>query len=302
MKSCQVAKAGYTKGVGTDLKNMDNESVNVINKNKSAPMYKFRQIPSECQIKKLVKKILFGTHLHCPRCKSRRVYKSENRYRCRDCRRPFSMTSNTWLNNMKISYEKFYLILWCWTNNLPILQTMKITDLSEITIREWFDKLREHIPDKHWLTPLKGTVQMDETFFKKAAVIAAKDVERKRVVMRVVPHTNIGKNNIAQFVVRRVEPNSKLCTDGGSVYKKIEQIWPVDHQTDIHSKFEFGLTSEIEGLFGNMRTFIRRKYHHVTSSKLPGILAEFESNFNHPEYFENPTIFLENSLFLVPTC
>ena len=103
-------------------------------------------------------------------------------------------------------------------------------------------------------------------------------------------------------MARHVEPGSQLNTDGGSVYRKIEDWWPVTHKVDIHKKFEFGLTSEIEGVFGNLRTFIRRKYHHVTCSKLAGIVAEFEANFNHPEMFENPTIFLEKSLFLVPTC
>ena len=265
-------------------------------------MYQLKQIPSECQIKKIVRRILFGTHVHCPRCTSRKVYASENRYRCKECRRPFSITSNTWLSNMKISFECFYLLLWCWTNHIPILQTMKMTDLSEVTIREWLDKFREHIPDPSWLKPLKGTVQMDEAFFKKAAVIAAKDVRDKRVVLRVLNHVNVGKNNVFQFVARHVEPGSQLQTDGGSIYKKIEDWWPVTHRVDIHSRFEFGLTSEIEGLFGNLRTYIRRKYHHVTCSKLAGIVAEFEANFNHPELFENPTIFLEKSLFLVPTC
>lgn len=276
--------------------------VKTFNKNLSTPMYQFRQIASECQIKKLIRKILFGTHVHCPRCKGRRVAKSENRYRCRDCRRPFSLTSNTWLSNMKVSWEKFYLILWCWLNHIPITQTVKITELSEVSIREWFDKLRTNVPDPDWLTPLKDTVQMDEAFFKKAAVIAAKDVKNKKVILRVLQHTNIGKNNIAQFVARHVEPHSKLFTDGGGVYKKIENVWPVDHQRDIHSKWEFGKTSEIEGVFGNLRTYIRRKYHHVTCSKLEKIVAEFEANFNHPELFENPNKYLEKSLFLVPTC
>ena len=154
-------------------------------------MYKLKQIPSECQIKKLVRKILFGTHMHCPRCKSRRVAKSENRYRCRDCRRPFSLTSNTWLANMKLSFETFYLLLWCWSNHIPILQTMKMTSLSEVSVREWCDKLREHIPDPEWLKPLQHTVQMDEVFFKKAVVIAAKDVKEKRRCSETLSHGRV---------------------------------------------------------------------------------------------------------------
>ncbi len=55
-------------------------------------------------------------------------------------------------------------------------------------------------------------------------------------------------------------------------------------------------------MFGVFRTFVRRKYHHVTCSKLPFVVAEFEAKFNQPEMFENPKQYLTNSLRLVPTC
>lgn len=265
-------------------------------------MYSLRQIPSDCQIKKLVKKILFGTHIHCPNCKSRQVYKSENRYRCKKCRKPFSLTSNTWLSNMKLSWQLFYLLLWCWVNHIPIAQTTKLTKLSEPTIRTWFAKFRHNLASEGWLTPLKELVQIDEAYFKKACVIAAKDVKRKRVVLKVLPRTTVQKQHISQFVTRHIEPDSRLFSDGAGVYKGIERSWPVEHAYDIHSKWEFSKTSEIEGLFGNLKTFIRRKYHHVSCSKLPDIVAEFEANFNHPETFESPFKYLEKSLILVPTC
>lgn len=264
-------------------------------------MFNLRQIPSDCQIKKLVKRILFGTHLHCPNCKSRKVSKLEDRYRCRKCRKPFSLTSNTWLNNMKSSWQLFYLLLWCWLNHIPIIQTMKITELSEPTIRVWFSKFRHNLAQENWLTPLKEVIQMDEAYFKNACVIAGKDVKRKRVVLKVLPKTSVQKQNIAQFVVRHIEPGSKLFSDGAGVYKGIGKVWPVEHEYDIHSKWEFSKTSEIEGLFGNLKTYIRRKYHHVTCSKLPEVVAEFEANFNHPEIFESPTKYLEKSLIIVPS-
>jgi len=265
-------------------------------------MYQLRQIPSEVKIKKLVRKILFGSHMHCPRCRSRNIYPSENRYRCRKCRRPFSLTSNSWLSNMKLPWQMWYLLLWCWLNHLPIEQTIKTTELSEPTIRNWFEAFRANIPDIYWLKPLSGVVQMDEAFFKNRVVVAAKEIGSKRVVLRVLDQKTVQKQHVSQFVVRHVAPGSILCTDGGSIYRGIGKIWPVEHKRDIHSKFEFGITSEIEGVFGNLRTFIRRKYHHVTCSKLADIVEEFEANFNHPELFENPDEYLRKSLTLVPTC
>jgi len=67
---------------------------------------------------------------------------------------------------------------------------------------------------------------------------------------------------------------------------------------DIHKKFEFTNTSEIEGMFGVLRTFIRRMYHHTTPEKFPDIMCEFYYRFSHPEIFSSPYEYLLNSLTL----
>ena len=80
------------------------------------------------------------------------------------------------------------------------------------------------------------------------------------------------------------------------IYKGINKWWPVNHQRDIHNKWEFGKTSEIEGMFGVLRTFIRRMYHHVTPEYLPEFVAEFAVRFSHPEIFESPIEYLQKTL------
>ena len=265
-------------------------------------MYNLSFIPSETRIKKIVRKFVFGTHMHCPRCNSRKIQKSEERYRCKNCRKPFSLTSGTWLNNMKLPWQLFYLLLWCFLNHIPIIQTQKITKLSIPTIRGWYEKFRQNIPKKDFLSLLSGNVQMDEAYSRGKVVIGAKDIKNKKIVLRVLDKEYVQKQNISQFVARHIAPGSVLCTDGGGYYKGIDKFWPVAHRKDIHKKWEFELTSEIEGLFGNLRTYIRRKYHHVSCSKLPEVVAEFEAFFNHPEMFKNPNKYLENALCLVPSC
>lgn len=106
---------------------------------------------------------------------------------------------------------------------------------------------------------------------------------------------------MTRFLYRKVKPRSKLWTDGGSIYKGIEKWWPVEHQRDLHKKFQFTHTSEIEGMFGNLRTFIRRMYHHVSNEKLPEYVSEFVARFSSPEIFENPRNYLAKSLKLVPS-
>ena len=265
-------------------------------------MYQLKQIPSEAQIRKRIRQILFGRNLYCPSCKSRVVVVFESRYRCKRCQTKFSLLSHTWLSNMKLPLQQFWLILWCWTAQVPVRQTVLLTQLSEPTIRLWFDQFREHLPkDRH---TLKQFVQLDEVYFggkKGRAMFVGKEIGTRKVAYHLLQDTAPAKKDAWDFLWWNVEPETHLNTDGAAIYKGIDQWWPVTHTRDIHKKFEFANTSEIEGLFGVLRTFIRRMYHHVTITKLPDLMSEFCYRFSHPEMFKNPYYYLQNCLSLLPT-
>ncbi len=258
-------------------------------------MYILSQIPSQAKIKKELKKILFGERIYCPRCGNFRIKVYNKRYRCLKCRKPFSLTSITWLKNMKISLEVFWGLLWCWCNKVPVDQTMKLCQVSEPTVRRWFDKFRSNLPDNHDIR-LEGTVQMDESFYggkKGSLFVAAKEKGKRKAVGVVLEHTNFKREDALPLIRQHIVPNSKLCTDGHGVYRGINKWWPVDHEYDVHSKWEFSRTSEIEGLFGCFKTFVRRVYHHTTKKKLAGVAHEFIMRFSYPECFESPEKYLK---------
>jgi len=75
---------------------------------------------------------------------------------------------------MKLSLKIFWLVLWCWTQRVPILQTMKLCHLSEEAIRHWFRQFRMHLP--YFEPILAGKVQMDEAYFKSLSLILAKQL------------------------------------------------------------------------------------------------------------------------------
>ena len=258
-----------------------------------------KQIPSEAKIKKQLRKIVFGKNLFCPHCRSRQVYSSESRYRCRKCRKPFTLLSTTWLKDLKLSLRTIYALLWCWTQKVPVLQTQALCHLSEKAVRHWFRQFRLHLPDFDHI--LAGTVQMDEAYFKSFSLLLAKQVGSKNLAHQIIFKNSVDKSEAAQFLFQYIQPKSKLQTDGSSIYKQIDQWWQVKHKVDIHKKFEFGLTSEIEGMFGNLRTFIRRMYHHSTPEYLPEYVSEFCLRFSSPEIFVSPNDYLAKTLKPVPT-
>lgn len=259
-------------------------------------MTSLKQIPSEAQIIKFVRRIVFGKRLHCPICGSFQVRTYEDRYRCKKCRCRFSLTSHTWLKGMKLSWQEFWAVLDNYCKGLPVTQCADACSLSELTIRNWYARFRKYLPQTNSI--MEGVVQMDEAYFKKTTLLMAKEVKTGRLEFQVILNRFPNKTDAVNFVQKTIKPGSSLHTDGSSIYKGIHQWWPVIHKVDIHKKFEFGLTSEIEGMFGVFRTFLRRMYHHIWTKHLEYYVCEFRSRFSTPEMFASPFSFLSKTLTL----
>lgn len=261
-------------------------------------VYHLKQVPTEAQIQKYIRRIVFGKNIFCPVCKRRdSVYPAQKRYRCRYCKLRFSLLSHTWLSNLKLPLGKFWLILWCWTK-----QTQALSELSEKGVRHWFDVLRNHLPSDQEF--LEHMVQLDEAYFggrKGYALMMGKQRGTRKIAYHIFPHTMPTKYDASSFLQMYVKPHSKLFTDGGSIYRDITLRWPIEHYSEIHRNFEFTNTSKIEGMFGILRTFIRRMYHHVTYAQFPSVMCEFYYRFSRPEMFESPYQYLLITLRLVPT-
>lgn len=261
-------------------------------------MYQLKQVPSEAQIRKFLRRTLFGKNVFCPRCRSKKVVRYEHRWRCRACREKFSLISHTWLSGMKLSFPHWWMLLWCWTSGTPVLQAAKLTGLSEEAVRRWYGSFRARLP--HESPVLQGVVQLDEAYGKGWAVLMGKDVRRRKLAYRVLFRGSVQRQDVVSFLQQHVSPRSRLYTDGAKIYRDIERWWPVRHTQDHHNRWEFAHTSEIEGVFGNLRTFIRRMYHHVTREELPEYVREFSCRFSSPELFDSPFTYLAKSLSLVP--
>jgi len=263
-------------------------------------MYKLKQIPSEAQIRKYLRHATFGsTHVFCPECKHTNPLRYEARYRCRRCRAKFSLLSHTWLSNMKLPLEQWWLILWCWTTRIPVRQAAKLATVSEVTIYHWYDQFRDHLPEEYHV--LEGIVQLDEAYFRDWCLLMGKQVGSRKLAYELIYKSHPNKLDANSFLFEKVSPGAKLWTDGSQLYTQAPDYWPVEHSRDIHKKFEFAHTSEIEGTFGILRTFIRRMYHHVTPEKFPDYVREFCFRFSNPELFDSPQLYLEKTLILVPS-
>lgn len=265
-------------------------------------MIKQPHIPTNCTIRVAIKKIIYGRNIFCPRCHSHRVVSRQQRFYCRKCTRRFSLLSHTWLSNTKLPLPFLWQIIWCFVYAVPVYQAQTITGLSEKAVRHWYDKCRNQLIKLD--TRLSGTIQVDEIYFggwKGKAIIAGKEIHTKEVRFHICKKYETYAEDVYDFFEHYITPGSTILTDSSPLYPRICRMFHCTHKRDIHAKFEFHLTSEIEGMFGNLRTFIRRIYHHVTVENLPEYLMEFHYRFSRKKYFISVYQFLLNTLRLVPT-
>lgn len=259
-------------------------------------------IPTKRSIKKFLKQLLFGKNIFCPRCHSYEVVAYHDRYRCRTCLCRFSLLSHTFLAGTKLSLQSMWQIVWCFVNEIPVKQAQSLTGLSEKAVRHWYALLRTQLTQLD--TKLSGTIQVDEVYlggWSGRAIIAGKAVKTKEVRFHICNRHEVYGTDVVVFFTKYITPGSTICTDASPLYPRTCRLFSCAHYRDIHKKFEFTLTSEIEGLFGTMRTFIRRMYHHITVKKLPEYLVEFQYRFSRKEYFSSVEQFLLNTLSLVTT-
>ena len=263
------------------------------------------QIPSEAQIKRELRRNLFGKRIFCPHCGSGQIKKYEKRFHCRTCRKHFSLTSVSWLKSAKLPLRTIWLLLWAWTTKVPIDQAAKLAGVSEVTCRRWYDKFRDNLPkDKLENTRLEGTVQMDEAYRgsknNKYCLVGAKQKAQKgkkrRIAIKILRKPSVDRRDAVEFISQYIVPESVFNTDGAAIYRGINNWWKLDHHYERHNRWEFTLTSEIEGLWGNLTTFIRRMYHHVTADTIENIVEEFLARSMYPEWFYTPSHFLKISL------
>lgn len=268
--------------------------------------------PSQAQIRKLIRGLVFGSKMHCPECGSRKIKSQGQRYYCRDCLCRFSLTSHTYLKGTKLDLVTIWTLAWFYINKAAIGLTVRYTGLSYKAVSFWYDVFRENLPfglDDDKL--LSGHVQVDEAYFgkyqHKRCLLMAKQLPIKKrrlgqLRFQVLPpgHNPTRKDVIVFIRKHLIEDSVTLETDKSSFYTNINRDFRVKkHYRDNHNTFSFKHTSQIEGTFGNFRPFVKRTYGFIPSDKLNALANEFCLRYNHPEIFSSVDKFLFYTLHLL---
>jgi transposase-like protein len=238
----------------------------------------------------------------CPFCASIGVHRFPNgkTFKCRDCRKKFSVTVGTIYENTKIPLTKWYLaqyILCVHSKGISSLQLAGWLDVTQKTA--WFlnHRIREMLTAKK-PELLNGIVEVDETYVggkeankhqhkkskqrgydKKTMVIGA--VQRGGTVrVKVMPQTNT--EQIEKFIGETIQPKSNMVTDEHAAYNRVHLNYEHDRINHGNKEYVRGNvhTNTIEGYWSLLKRQIVGIHHSVSPQHLQRYCNESAYRYN----------------------
>ena len=241
---------------------------------------------------------------HCPRCESDNVQVGTKHktmpYRCRPCRRYFSVKTGTVMEDSKLGCQTWAVAIYLLTTGLKGQSSMKLhRDLGITQKTAWH--LAHRIRQTFATEPesFDGPVEADETYFGgkkknrplserrlegrgvagKVAVGGILDRPTNQITATVLPDTKV--RTIQDFVRSGVQPGATIFTDEATAYQGMPEF---GHESVRHSVFEYvrgqAHTNGLESFWSMLKRGYVGTYHHMSSKHLGRYVSEFAGRHN----------------------
>ena len=241
--------------------------------------------------------------------KTRTGTASERRvWKCRDCRRQFSVITGTVMHGSKIPVRTWIFVIFemvASKNGVAAREIERKYGLASKRAWHMMHRLREAMKRDPLAGLLSGIVIADETWYggkpsnrhghkrakkgrlqgqtDKTPILALVSRQTGEVRSRTVP--NVRAHNLREVLVSDVNvARTHLHTDSGLHYRKLAEPFAM-HSTVDHSAGEYvsrggTTTNHAETYFSQLKRSLDGTFHHVSREHVHRYLAEFDFRFS----------------------
>jgi len=255
----------------------------------------------------------------CPHCESKNVgfLKTRRIWKCRGCRKQFSVKTGTIFEESPIALDKWLMAIWLVVNCKNGISSYEIArDLNITQKSAWFmlHRIRLALKNSNW-SKMGGTkggpVEVDEAFIggvpknmhasrrakmkigmngyaEKAIVVGMLDRNTRQVRASVIP--NVKRETLQNHVLNGIERKSTVYTDGWSGYDGLK-VREFVHETVNHvDEYVRGQvhTQGIENFWSLLKRGLKGTYVAVEPFHLDRYLDEQMFRFNNRATKDNP--------------
>ncbi len=257
--------------------------------------------------RKHLESLLWPDGPNCPRCgvMGDRITKLKGKstrpgvYKCKDCRKPFSVTVGTVMERSKIPLCKWIFAAQLMASSKKGMSAHQLHRMIGTTYETaWFlfHRLREAAWDPK-RGPIGGenkVVEADETYIGgKAKNKAFGPPPKKYPVFTLVERegearsfhvTNVNSKTLRPIIVKNASRKSYLMTDDSLVYPKVGKEYAghgtVNHSAKEYVRGGFWYTNTAESYFALLKRGVYGTFHSLSEAHLYRYLAEFDFRHN----------------------
>ncbi len=275
-------------------------------------LYDFeKQFPDEKACRDYLEKLRWNGVPVCAQCGSiRKIYhiKDGKILTCADCRKQFTVRVGTIFEDSALPLKKWFLAIYMLNSHKKGISSCQLAKDIEVTQKTaWFMLHRIRYATKHktFIKPLKGTIEVDETYVggRERMPVARPDAKKKQVVfgmlqrdgeVRAMHVPSASTELIVPIMKEHISSEANLMSDESGIYIKIGREYR-SHQTVHHRTNEYVRgevhTNSIEGFWSLMKRGINGIYHHVSEDHLHRYTDEYAYRYNSrkltdPQRFE----------------
>jgi len=239
----------------------------------------------------------------CPHCGSIEAYKLEGKatrpgvYKCKACRKQFTVTVGTIFHGSRITIKKWLLAIYLMCSSKKGISAHQLHRTLDITYKTaWFmcHRIRYAMTQEPLEDMLNGEVEVDETYIGgKRQGKRGRGAEGKTPVVALIERDGelrakkiecLSAKTLKGYIKENVSPEATINTDEFRSYRGLEKDF-ADHKTVQHGIGQYVNGSvhinTLEGWFSLLKRGVNGTFHHVSSKHLDRYINEFVFRYNN---------------------